>query len=180
MPISNPSARSMCVPRDLSRRCASAVAGPDREITVTDTLLGRAPCNAVYPALPQRGLPSEVLGNGHQDCLRSLLLKTTVLRPAPSSRKTDRTRVYSGMTQWDTLGRGSNTIRWHTKGTSLSRLASTVLRAASLVPWSGGPSGNGWPRLLLRHPKGWRASQLRYVSGRKRLIEALARDRCAL
>ncbi len=84
------------------------------------------------------------------------------------------------MTQWDTLGRGSNTIRWPTKGTSLSRLASTVLRAASLVPWSGGPSGNGWSRLLLRHPKGWRASQLRYVSGRKRLIEALARDRCAL
>ncbi len=41
--LSNPSARSMCNPRDLNRQSVSAVAGPDREITGTDTLLESAP-----------------------------------------------------------------------------------------------------------------------------------------
>ncbi len=48
----------------------------------------RAPCNAVYTALPQRGLPLTSPGPWHQDCLRSLLLEMTVLRPTSSLRKT--------------------------------------------------------------------------------------------
>ncbi len=59
--------------------------------------------------------------------LISLLLETTVLRPASSPRKTNRIRVCSGMTQWDMFGRGSHTTRCPTKGTSCSRLASGVL-----------------------------------------------------
>ncbi len=39
-PITKPSARSMSDHRDLNRHSASAVAGPEREITGTDTLLG--------------------------------------------------------------------------------------------------------------------------------------------
>ncbi len=36
----------MCDPRDLNRRSASAVAGPDHAITGTDTLLGACPVGA--------------------------------------------------------------------------------------------------------------------------------------
>ncbi len=43
-------ARSMCDPRDLNRRSASAVAGPDREIIGTDTLLGACPAGAQWIA----------------------------------------------------------------------------------------------------------------------------------
>ncbi len=95
----------------------------------------QAPCNAVYTALPQLTSP----GPWPQDCLRSLLLEMTVLRPMSSLRLG--TRVCSGRSQWDTLGRGSQAAGWPTKGTSLSRLASGVLRAASSVPWNGGRQG---------------------------------------
>ncbi len=70
-------------------------------------------------------------------------IETTVLRPVSSPRKTNRTRVCSGKTHWDMLGRGSHTARRPTKGTSLLRLASGVLRAASSVPWSGKLAGDG-------------------------------------
>ncbi len=48
--VSNPSTRSMRDPCDLNRRSASAVAGPDREIIGTDTLLELCPAGAQWIA----------------------------------------------------------------------------------------------------------------------------------
>ncbi len=102
----------------------------------------RAPCNAVYPALPQRGLPSPVLGLGIRTASEASYWKWRSSDPRHLLGRLG-TRVCSGRSQWDTLGRGSQAAGWPTKGTSLLRLASGVLRAASSVPWSGGPAGDG-------------------------------------
>ncbi len=102
----------------------------------------RAPCNAVYPALPQRGLPSPVLGLGIRTASEASYWKRRSSDPRHLLGSLG-TRVCSGRSQWDTLGRGSQAAGWPTKGTSLLRLASGVLRAASSVPWSGGPAGDG-------------------------------------
>ncbi len=70
----------------------------------------RAPCNAVYPTLPQRGLINS--GPWHQDCLRNLILETTVLRPASSLRKTKEPESAQAGPNETRLARGSHTARW--------------------------------------------------------------------
>ncbi len=70
-------------------------------------------------------------------------IAATVLRPVSSPRKTRLTEPEPAQAgpKWDTLGRGFHTARWPTKGPSLSRLASGVIRAASSVSWNGTPAG---------------------------------------
>ncbi len=93
------------------------------------------------PALPQRGLPSPVLGLGIRTASEASYWKWRS-QTHSSLRKTMNQSLFRQI-QWDTLGRGSQAAGWPTKGTSHLRLASGVLRAASSVPWSGGPAGDG-------------------------------------
>ncbi len=95
-------------------------------------------CTPLFP----RGACPHWSGPWHQDCLRSLLLEMTVLRPTSSLRKT-RTRVCSGQIPMRHAWQELQAAGWPTKGTSRLRLASGVLRAASSVPWSGRPAGDG-------------------------------------
>ncbi len=64
----------------------------------------------------------------------------TVLRPTSSLRKT-RNQSLLRQIPMRHAWQGSQAAGWPTKGTSLSRLASGVLRAASSVPWNGGRQG---------------------------------------
>ncbi len=80
----------------------------------------RAPCNAVYPALPQRGLPSPVLGLGIRTASEASYWKWRSSDPRHLLGRLG-TRVCSGRSHWDTLGRGSQAAGWPTK---VSRLIS--------------------------------------------------------
>ncbi len=68
-------------------------------------------------------------------------------------------------THWDTFDRSFHAAKKITKGTSLLRLASGVLRTTSLVPSSGDPAGDGrssrFKHFFILH----RAFQNRYDSG---------------
>ncbi len=67
----------------------------------------------------------------------------TVLRPTSSLKKTKEPESAQAGPNETCLAGAPTTARWPAKGTSLSRLASGVLRAASSMPWSGGPAGDG-------------------------------------
>ncbi len=132
-------------------------------------------CTPLFPRGPALTSP----GPWHQDCLRSLLLEMTVLRPTSSLRQT-RNQSLLRQIPMRHAWQGLPAAGWPTKGTSLSRLASGVLRAASSVPWNGGRQGTA-DLAALETPEGvGEPPSSATFSGRKRLRETLAGDRCAL
>ncbi len=82
-------------------------------------------------------------------------------------------------THWDTFGRSFHAAKKITKGTSLLRLASGVLRTTSLVPSSGDPAGDGRSSCFKHFFGGSEPFRTAMISGR-RLREKIAEVRCAL
>ncbi len=92
-----------------------------------------------------------------------------ILNPRSTVRKT----------HWDTFGRSFHAAKKITKGTSLLRLASGVLRTTSLVPSSGDPAGDGRSSCFKHFFGGSEPFRTATIPGR-RLREKLAEVRCAL